>query len=129
MFNRVENRLLAKGLKYWAHCCSQPTNWTYKILDQKIHLLVAAYRGYLERGEHHNGAFVAKILNRFKLLTIYAKKAPSQMFNRVENRLLAKGLKYWAHCCSQPTNWTYKILDQKICVISFLKMWQVMVGQ
>ena len=38
--------------------------------------------------------FFAKILNGFKLLTIYAKKGPSQMFDWVENRLLAKGLKY-----------------------------------
>ena len=30
----------------------------------------------------------------FKLLTILAKTAPSQMFNWVGNRLLAKGLKY-----------------------------------
>ena len=35
-----------------------------------------------------------KILNSFKLLTIFEKKAPSQMFDWVENRSLAKGLKY-----------------------------------
>ena len=29
-----------------------------------------------------------------KLLTIFAKKVPSQMFDWVENRLQAKGLKY-----------------------------------
>ena len=39
----------------------------------------------------------AKIRNSFKLLTIFAKKVPSQMLNWVENRLLAEGLKYWAH--------------------------------
>ena len=45
--------------------------------------------------EHHNGDIFEKILNGFfKLLTIFAKKAPSQMFDWVENRLLAKGLKY-----------------------------------
>ena len=38
--------------------------------------------------------YLAKILNVFKLLTIYTKKDPSQMFDWVENRLLAKGLKY-----------------------------------
>ena len=37
---------------------------------------------------------MAKILNGFKLLTIFTKEAPSQMFDWVEKRLLAKGLKY-----------------------------------
>ena len=40
--------------------------------------------------------FFAKLLNGFKLLTvltIYAKKCPLQIFDWVENRLLAKGLK------------------------------------
>ena len=36
--------------------------------------------------------FFAKILNSFKLLTILAKRDPSQMFEWVENRLPAKGL-------------------------------------
>ena len=43
----------------------------------------------------YEGAFFAKILNGFKLLTIFAKKSPLQMFDWVENRILAKGLKYW----------------------------------
>ena len=42
----------------------------------------------------YNGAFSAKILNDFKLLTIFPRKASSQMFDWVENRLLAEGLKY-----------------------------------
>ena len=42
----------------------------------------------------YNGASFAKILNSFKLLTIFAKKASSQKFDWVENRFLAKGLKY-----------------------------------
>ena len=40
--------------------------------------------------------FIAKILNSFKLLTIFAKQAPSQMFEWVKNKLPAKSLKYWA---------------------------------
>ena len=45
--------------------------------------------------EHHNRAFLEKILNGFfKLLAIFARKAPSQMFDWIKNRLLAKGLKY-----------------------------------
>ena len=42
----------------------------------------------------YNGAFFAKILKAFKLLTTFAKEAPLQMFYWVENRLLAEGLKY-----------------------------------
>ena len=42
--------------------------------------------------EHLQWRFSAKILNSFKLLTIFAKKAPSQMLDLVENRLLAKAL-------------------------------------
>ena len=41
-----------------------------------LHLLVAADRGaFLEPGEHHNGAFFAKILHGFKLLNIFARSA------------------------------------------------------
>ena len=36
----------------------------------------------------------AKILNGFRLLTIFAEKAPSQMLDWVGNRFLGKGLKY-----------------------------------
>ena len=50
---------------------------------------------YLEPGRISTiNFFFAKILNSFKLLTILAKKAPLQMFDWVEKRLLAKGLKY-----------------------------------
>ena len=35
-----------------------------------------------------------EILNGFKLLTIFEKRAPSQMFDWVENRGLAENLKY-----------------------------------
>ena len=52
----------------------------------------------------YKGTFFAKILHCFKLLTILAKKALSQMFNLVGNRLLNEGLKYWAHSSSQPLN-------------------------
>ena len=45
-----------------------------------------------------------KPLVYFKLLTVFARKAPSQMFGWVGNRLLSKGLKSRAHFCSQPTN-------------------------
>ena len=67
--------------------------------------------------------------NDVRLLTILARKAPSQMFDWVENRLLAKSFKYWAHFCSQPTNQADKILSQKIYVTPCFKRWKVMVGQ
>ena len=51
----------------------------------------------------------------------FRKKAPSQIFDSVENRLKAKSLKYWAHSCSQSSNSAEKILSQKICVTLFLK--------
>ena len=55
-----------------------------------LHLLMAAYRGVFKTQSNiYNEAFFAKILNGFKLLTIFVKKAPSQMFDWVENRLLA----------------------------------------
>ena len=57
-----------------------------------INLLVAANRGiFRTRLDIYNGAFSAKILSGFKLLIIFTKKAPSQMFDWVENRLLASG--------------------------------------
>ena len=34
MLDWVENMLLAKGLKNWAHTCSQPTNYAEKILSR-----------------------------------------------------------------------------------------------
>ena len=56
---------------------------------------MAAYRGVFRTWPNvYEGAFFAKILNGLKLLTILAKKAPSQMFEWVGNRLPAKGLKY-----------------------------------
>ena len=42
----------------------------------------------------YNVVFLGKILNKFKLLTIFAKRVSSQMLEWVENRLLANGLKY-----------------------------------
>ena len=55
---------------------------------------MAAYRDVFRTWSNlYNGAFFAKILNGLKLLTIFAKKAPSQIFDWVENKLLAKGLK------------------------------------
>ena len=49
--------------------------------------------------------FLAKILNGFMLLTIFAKKAPSQSSTALKLGFwfLAKSLKYWAHSCSQPS--------------------------
>ena len=56
---------------------------------------MAVYRGVLRTGPNiYKGAFFAEMLNGFKLLTIFEKKAPSQIFDWVENRRLAKGLKY-----------------------------------
>ena len=45
---------------------------------------------YLETGRTSTTKlFFGKILNGYKLLTIFAKKAPSQIFHWVENRLVA----------------------------------------
>ena len=56
---------------------------------------MAAYRGVFRiLSNIYKGAFFLKILNRFKLLTIFEKKVPSQMFDWVKNKSLAKDLKY-----------------------------------
>ena len=50
---------------------------------------MAAYRGLLEPGQTSAMEFFfVKVMNDFKLLTIFGKKAPSQMFDWVESRLL-----------------------------------------
>ena len=67
-------------------------------------LFMAAYRDAFRTWSNIcNGTFFAKILNGFKLLTISARKASSQILERVDDRLLAKGLKYWDHSCSKPS--------------------------
>ena len=56
---------------------------------------MTAYRDVFKTWSNiYNGAFFAEILNGFRLLTIFAKKPPLQMFEWVENMLLAKDLKY-----------------------------------
>ena len=91
---------------------------------------MTAYRGAFRTLLNiYNGAFIAKIPNGFKVLTIFARNTQFQMFDWVENKLLAKGFKYWAHFCSQPTNPAEKILSKKIFVTSFLKRRKVVVGQ
>ena len=68
------------------------------------HHLVVAYRSVFRTWLNmHNGAVIVRI-NYFKLFSIFAKKSPLQMFDLVENKLLAKGFKYWIHCPSLPTN-------------------------
>ena len=65
------------------------------LLFTLLHVLLAAYRDVFRTLSNiYKGAFFAKILNSFKLLTIFEKKIPSQMFDWVENRNLAEGLKY-----------------------------------
>ena len=59
---------------------------------------------YLNLINIYNDAFLDKIFDDFKLLTVFAKKAPSKMFDNIENMLLAKGLKYWVYYCSQSEN-------------------------
>ena len=55
---------------------------------------MAAYRGVFRTWSNITmEIFFAKILNSFKLLTVFAKEVSSQMLGWVENRLLAKGLK------------------------------------
>ena len=68
------------------------------------HHLVAAYRGILRAWLNmYNAVFIVKI-NCFKLFSIFAKKSQLQMFDLVENKLLAKDLKYWVHSASLSTN-------------------------
>ena len=56
---------------------------------------MTAYRGVFRTGSNiHNEAFFANILKGFMLLTIFGRKAPFQMFDWIEKRLLAKDLKY-----------------------------------
>ena len=64
-----------------------------------VFLFTTTSSGYLQRHfqklvEHLQGSFFAKILNGFKRLTIFEKKAASQMSDWVENRSVAKGLKH-----------------------------------
>ena len=51
------------------------------------------------------------------------------MLQWVENRFLAKDLKYWAHCCSRSTNYAEEIPSRKICVTSFLKGQKFVMGK
>ena len=96
---------------YFWEIYGQCTKFSRKITISQVlvftllHLLVVAYRGVFRAWSNtYNGAFFSKILNSFKLLTILAEKAPSQIFDWVGNSLLVKGLKYWTHSCSQPTS-------------------------
>ena len=50
------------------------------------------------------------------------------MFDWVENKLLAKGLKYRAHSCYQSTKLAEKKFCRKICVTLFLKRRKFVVG-
>ena len=77
---------------------------------------------YLEPGRVSTVEFLCE--NIF-LSTTFAKKSPSWMFDWVEKWLLAKGLKYWVHSCSQSTKKAEKILSRKICVTPFLKRHKV----
>ena len=80
---------------------------------------MVAYRGAFRTWLNiYNWAFFVKIPNGVKLLTISARKAPSYMFDWVENRFLAKSFTYFLF----PTfKLNRKILSQEICVTSFLK--------
>ena len=80
---------------------------------------MVAYRGAFRTWLNiYNWAFFVKIPNGVKLLTISARKAPSYMFDWVENRFLAKSFTY----CLFPTyKLNRQILSQEICVTSFLK--------
>ena len=70
-----------------------------------LHLLVAPYRDAFRTWLNiYNGDFFPKIPNGVKLLTIFARKGPSLMSEWVENRLVAKGFKCWAHFCTHTAN-------------------------
>ena len=120
---------------FW-EICGQCTKFSRVIKISQVlvftllNLLVATYRDVFRTWSNiYNGAFSAKMFNGFKLLTIFVKKAPSQMFDWVKSKLLTKGLKYWAHSCSQSTNYAEKILNwKKMCDIVFESQ-KVLVGQ
>ena len=62
-----------------------------------MHLLAEEWlltEEYLEPDRTSTMELFCEMLNGFKLLTIFAKKGPLQMFEWVENRLLSKNLKH-----------------------------------
>ena len=85
------------------------------------------YRGVFRTGSNiYNGAVFAKIINDFKLSTTFAQKAPSQMFDWVENWLRASGswLKVWNELSRG--NYAYKSRrgntpPENMCDIAFEK--------
>ena len=63
---------------------------------------MSAYRDVFRTWSNiYNGLFLAEIINFFKLLTIFAKKAPLQMFDLVKNRLQARVWNIELSCCEQ----------------------------
>ena len=48
--------------------------------------------------------FFVKVIKTYRLLTVFEEKLPSQMFNWVDNRRLAMGLKYRTYSCSKSIN-------------------------
>ena len=81
--------------------------------------LLAAYRGAFRTWLNiYNGAFLTKVPNGVKLLTIVTRKAPSQMFESVENRFLAKFLHFKHTFVPNLQIKPKKKLSQKICVTS-----------
>ena len=66
-----------------------------KVLQVLVFHFTMPFSGRIQRRwlNIYNEAFFAEIPNGVKLLTIFARKAPSQTFDWVENRFLAKGFK------------------------------------
>ena len=54
--------------------------------------------------EHLQWSFFCENTYQCWAVNFFARKAPSQMFDWVENRFLVKGFTYWAHFCSQTIN-------------------------
>ena len=83
--------------KTYGQCTKFPR--VIKVSQVLVFHFTTLFSGCLQRRienlvEHLHWSFFSKIPNVVKLLTIFARKPPSQMFDWVENRLLAKGFKY-----------------------------------
>ena len=83
--------------KTYGQCTKFPR--VIKVSQVLVFHFTTLFSGCLQRPienlvEHLHWSFFSKIPNVVKLLTIFARKPPSQMFDWVENRLLAKGFKY-----------------------------------
>ena len=88
-------RRTAKAVIYRKVCLGHSSEKLLHLLHFTTPLLNAytgVFRNWLSI---YNGAFLAKIINGFKLLTIVAKKAPSQIFRLVWKYTFGFWLRVW----------------------------------